>query len=129
MKARILFVDDDLTLLDGIDRTLIEHDDDWKMEFVTSGEDALKLMGNKEFDIVVSGLILPGISGSELLKKIRALYPGTTLIVLFGHTDDESIGDVMGVIHDIISKSCYDVLLESKIRDALKVRSIVPGGA
>src|SRR5665213_1191050 len=60
---RILFVDDDLNVLDGIRRMLYSMRDGWEMEFVTDPVAALQACERNPFDIVVSDLRMPAMDG------------------------------------------------------------------
>jgi len=64
-KKRILFVDDDRSVLDGLRRMLHKMRDEWRMEFVTRASDAMKVMKNTHYDIVVSDLRMPAKDGVE----------------------------------------------------------------
>ena len=65
-KKRILFVDDDRSVLDGLRRMLHKMRGEWKMEFVTRTSDALKVMRSTHYDIVISDLRMPSMDGVQL---------------------------------------------------------------
>lgn len=58
------------------------------MAVSASGEAALKLMNAKRFDVVISGLNLPGLSGPDLARKIKA-DPALSTTPVFLATSDE----------------------------------------
>ena len=70
-KQRILFVDDEEQVLNGLRRILHHQSKVWNMEFVISGDEALDKMLQTDFDAVVSDVSMPGRSGFELLQIIR----------------------------------------------------------
>jgi len=70
-KKRILFVDDDRNVLDGLRRMLYPMRRKWKMEFVMAASDALKVMAHTHYDVIVSDLRMPGMDGIDLLEKVR----------------------------------------------------------
>lgn len=71
MKKRILFVDDEPHVLDGLQRMLRPHQSQWQIEFVTSAAGALDALTRTSFDAVVSDITMPGKNGLELLQTIR----------------------------------------------------------
>ena len=85
---RILFVDDQQNVLDGLRRMLHSERSVWEMEFVSSGDAALLACEAHPFDVVVSDLQMPGMDGAQLLGYVRDRYPATARIVLSGYSDD-----------------------------------------
>jgi len=103
MKRRVLFVDDDPNMLGGLKRALHSMREDWEMEFVENGADALAAL-NKPFDIVVTDMLMPGMSGLELLNAVQERYPQTLRVLLSGQSDRESILSSVARAHQYISK-------------------------
>src|SRR3990167_22731 len=89
---RILFVDDQIDVLDGLRRLLREFRSEWEMEFVGSGNEALARMEAQPSDVVVSDLQMPGMTGTQLLRRVMQRYPGTVRIVLFSAFASRSVG-------------------------------------
>ena len=85
---RILFVDDDRRVLDGLRRMLHKMRQQWQMQFVTSGMDALEEMKEEHYDIIVSDMQMPDMNGVKLLEKVRQRYPDTIRFMLSGYTDE-----------------------------------------
>ena len=100
----ILFVDDETSLLGGLKRLLRPKRDEWNMEFADSGAEALELMKTIEFDVLVSDLRMPKMSGAELLKQVSELYPGCMRIVLSGEVGTTLVYETMGIAHRFLSK-------------------------
>ena len=72
---RILFVDDEPMVLDGLRRMLRGMRNEWEMEFVTSGHDALKILDGKRFNVIVTDMRMPGMDGCQLLNHVKELHP------------------------------------------------------
>ena len=70
-KKYILFVDDELKVLNGLKRMLYSQLQKWDMEFVDSGREALKHMKEHPFDMIVSDMRMPEMDGAELLKNVN----------------------------------------------------------
>src|SRR3954471_12966129 len=105
-KRRILFVDDEQNVLDGLRNLLRRQRQQWDMLFVTSGKAALEELARQPVDVIVSDMRMPGMDGAELLTRIRDLYPQTARIVLSGHAEREAIARVVSVAHQFLSKPC-----------------------
>jgi response regulator RpfG family c-di-GMP phosphodiesterase len=104
--ARVLCVDDEPKLLEGLGRFLVG-----KCTLVTAcnGDEALKIVAAREkFDVVVSDMNMPGMTGAELLKECRRLSPDTVRVLLTGETDmDVAIKAVNeGHLFRFLTKPC-----------------------
>src|SRR5450631_4533885 len=105
-SPRILFVDDEPNLLAGLRRMLRTKGDVWDMQFAESGRQALTLMGEEPFDVVVSDMRMPGMDGGQLLAEVRRLYPRTARIILSGHADQAAIIAAIGPTQQYLAKPC-----------------------
>ena len=103
---RILFVDDESRILDGLRRSLHEDRKRWEMEFAVGGEAALKACEKAPFDIVISDMRMPGMDGATLLGHIRDQYPATARIVLSGHSEIKTATRAIPVAHRFLAKPC-----------------------
>ena len=105
--ARVLCVDDEPKLLEGLSLFLAS-----KCALVTApnGEEALKTIAAsaEKFDVVVSDMNMPGMTGAELLKECRRLSPDTVRVLLTGETDlDVAIKAVNeGHLFRFLTKPC-----------------------
>lgn len=89
-KPRILFVDDEPHVLDGLQRALRSRCNSWDMSFLVSPIEAVAEQKRLPFDVAVVDMRMPVMSGVELIKALGAACPLTTAIVLTGATDIES---------------------------------------
>jgi putative nucleotidyltransferase with HDIG domain len=121
-KKRILFVDDDRSVLDGLRRMLHKMRDKWKMEFVTRASDAMKVMKNTHYDIVVSDLRMPAKDGVEFLEKVRKKYPDTIRFMLSGYSEQPLQGRAAKCVHQFVSKPCDAEQLKNLIARAFALR-------
>ena len=60
-----------------------------------SGEEALALLQNQSFDLIISDLFLPGISGIEILKRVKEASPRTCFIMITGNASAETAVEAM----------------------------------
>src|ERR1035437_2521577 len=87
-KANILVVDDEEVVRLSHVRTLSgEH---CNVEVVWNGMDALQVMGQHPFDVVLLDLLMPGMGGMTVLKKIKEKWPESEVIIITGYPAVES---------------------------------------
>ena len=117
---RILFVDDEASILSALHR-LVE-DEDWDCHFAQSAKDALAMLKVHPFDLVVSDVIMPEMSGFALFNEVRRLYPGTVRIFLTGFARQETVVAALadGCTQQIIPKPWIDQELKEVLRSALR---------
>ncbi len=123
MKMRVLFVDDQPNVLAGLRRMLRGLRNEWQMEFAESGEEALALMAESPFDVVVSDMRMPGMDGSQLLTETMKRYPGTVRIILSGQADQVSILKAVTPAHQYLSKPCDAETLRATVARACSLRN------
>lgn len=83
----ILVVDDEKEIRDGL-KNLLERDD-YKVDTAIDGDDALEKIKGLKYQLVISDIIMPKMSGIELLKKIKNLSPFIEVIIITGHSTFE----------------------------------------
>lgn len=120
--TRILFVDDDQRLLDGLRRSLHVARSEWEMQFVCGAADALKALGAAPFDVIVTDIRMPGIGGEDLLKQVMERYPDLLRIILSGESDSSVLVRSAGVAHQYLSKPCSADDLKATVNRAVSLR-------
>ena len=125
-KLSVLFVDDEPAILHLLPRLLADMCELWQIEVAESAEKGLALMLKTKFDVVVSDLNMPGMNGNEFLKKVREQYPLSARIIYSSCSDQRSILDCVGVIHQFLPKPCPVELLKGTIQRAAMIRSLLP---
>ena len=89
-KNRILFVDDEPDLLEGIERMLFRERKRWQMKFAPGGPQGLAAIAEKPFDVVVADMRMPGMDGVQFLQEVQQKTPDTVRMMLTGNTDQET---------------------------------------
>lgn len=86
--ANILVVDDS-----SVDRrvagALLARSGDWKIEYAIHGQEALQKMQQIPFDLVLTDLLMPGMSGLELVAAVRRRYPHVPVILMTSRGSEE----------------------------------------
>ena len=122
---RVLFVDDEPAVLDGIRRTVERRDNQWEVAFAPDGENALSLLEASPFDVIVSDLRMPGIDGPTLLKTVCEKYPAVVRIVLSGQAEINDALRAVPVAHQFLVKPCDPDMLRIAIERATSLSSIL----
>jgi DNA-binding NtrC family response regulator len=91
--SRILIIDDELSICQNCIKILSKLA--CEVEYALSGFDALKMMDEKPFDVVVTDLKMDSLGGMEVLRRIKEAYPETMVIVMTGYASISSAVEVM----------------------------------
>jgi two-component system, cell cycle response regulator len=102
-KARVLAVDDQRYFRVFLEDLLVQQG--FEVRTAGSGEEALHLLEREAFDVVVTDLVMPGVSGAELVERVKARWPDQDLVVV------TSVGDVRTAV-DAMRTGASDYLLK-----------------
>ncbi len=124
-KLKVLFVDDDRSVLQGLRRMLRNRRKSWDMRFASGGREALETLAEVPADVVVSDLRMPEINGADLLTEIKERWPEAVRIILSGDTDKAAIFRTIGPAHQFLTKPCSAEQLCSAITRAGAMRRVL----
>jgi CheY-like chemotaxis protein len=82
-KRKILVVDDEITVSKSIRQAILS--DQYEVDMALSGEEALKKDRETPYDLIITDLMMPGISGLDLLKTLRESRPEVSVIMVTGY--------------------------------------------
>lgn len=121
VKGRILAVDDDDGNLAVLEELLM---DDYEITVTDSPKEALALASDGEYDMVISDQRMPGITGVELLKRIRESHPDTVRIIISAYSDASAILAAIneGQVYRFILKPWSPEEVETVVRQGLEHR-------
>jgi putative nucleotidyltransferase with HDIG domain len=122
---RIIFVDDQPAVLNGIKRVLRTVCHEYDADFAVSGEEALNLMSKSHFDVIVSDMRMPKMGGVELLNIVMKRYPETVRIILSGHSDREMILRSVRCAHQFLAKPCNMETIRFTVKRACKLQDLL----
>ncbi len=121
--SRLLIVDDEAAIRDGLKRVL--EAESFIVETCSSGFHAIEIMQQREFELIITDLKMPGMSGIEVLKSVRILQPDIPVILITGYASVDTAVDAMkNGASDYISKPFAPALLLEKVQNALSQRSV-----
>jgi putative nucleotidyltransferase with HDIG domain len=124
-KKRLLFVDDEHNILDGLRRMLHQFRNEWEMVFVPGGAEALAELEASPFDVVITDMRMPMMNGVELLAEIKKSRPHITRIILSGHSEQAMIYEAVGLAHQFLAKPCDPGALRAIITRACVLRELM----
>lgn len=125
---KILFVDDEPNVLEGLQRMLRPLRHEWEMTFVSSGYEAIQILDRERFHVIVSDMRMPGMNGAQLLSEVMKTQPQVVRIILSGQSDQEAVLRSVGPAHQFLSKPCDADLLKTTIARACTLRDLLANG-
>ena len=103
---KILLVDEEDQVLRGLSRMVEAELDDVDVETARSGEEALEILEEEEFNAIISDLCMPGMDGNELLETVAVRHPHLFRVVLSGQATRETVLGAVQPMHQYLSKPC-----------------------
>lgn len=127
-KYRILVVDDEPTVCKSIRQVLIREDCD--VETALSGEEALRKDAERPYDVMIVDLMMPGLSGMELLRSIKAGNPKARIIMVTGYPTMRNTLQAMQLgAMDFLPKPFLPTTLRNLVAKALEAGDDAPRGS
>jgi putative nucleotidyltransferase with HDIG domain len=124
-KKRVLFVDDEPNILEGLKDLLRRHRRKWDMVFVGGGQEAIDELARSKFDVLVSDMRMPGVDGATLLRHAQEHHPETVRIVLSGYTELEAALRAVLVAQQFLTKPCKPDELENVVERASQLQTLI----
>jgi len=123
MAKNILIIEDEETLRESLKRIFMK--DDFSVDTAESAEKALKLIETGSYDVIISDIILPGISGIELLHRLHEELPEQIFIVMTAYASvDTAVKALRAGAYDYIMKPLVHEELKQVVRNALRQRQL-----
>ena len=123
MSGRVLIVDDDQSECELLETALGHRG--FETSWRTSADAALALLAAEEFDVVLTDLNMPGLSGVDLCKRVAASQPDVPVIVVtaFGSLDT-AVASMRAGAYDFITKPFEMEMIELTLRRAIQQRGL-----
>jgi putative two-component system response regulator len=120
-RSTILLVDDEPTNLQVLKHTLQDH---YRLLFARDGAKALELASREKVDLVLLDIMMPGMSGYDVCKRLKAHPATASLPVIFitalSDIADEQLGFELGAV-DYITKPFSPVIVNARVRNHLSL--------
>ena len=126
---RILFVDDEPKVLEGLRRMLYPYRNDWQMVFVSSAADALRQLSQSQFDVLITDVRMPQMSGIELLSQVVERHPQVVRMVLSGMAEKEVTLPSVMLAHQYLDKPCDAATLRAAVERVFQLQVILDNPA
>ncbi len=120
MTEKILCVDDEANVLAGFQRSLRKQ---FQLETAQGGEAALAMLEKGgAFAVIVSDMRMPGLTGLQLLQRVKQRWPDTVRVMLTGNADQQTARDAVneGSIFRFLTKPCPPERLAATLTAALE---------
>ncbi len=121
---KILFIDNDKNLISKLKKQLYSMRKSWDMVFVENGKEALKLMDNASYDVIVSDMHIPEMDGVELFDIVMKRYPGTVRIMHSENSDSKLAKESVRCTHQFLLKPCAPETLKYTIERTCKLQDL-----
>jgi DNA-binding NtrC family response regulator len=122
-KIDLLLIDDDADFRGSVARRFLRRG--YQVQEASSGLEALALCERRQFDVVILDLVMPGMSGVEVLEKLKATHPESEVIMLTGQGTIETAVKAMKLgAYDYLTKPFQLNELEVLIEKAYERRNL-----
>jgi len=111
-KHKILVVDDEKVIREGCSEVLAQEG--FEVVLADNGEQGLGMIEKVHFDVVLLDLMMPGLSGFDVLSHVKELHPDTSIIVITGYATVENSIEAM-------KKGAFDFIPKPFSPDQLRV--------
>jgi len=125
MKPHLLFIDDEKRVLDALQRILRPYTARWDVSYAGNGEEAWDLLQQESIDVVVTDVVMPGLNGLQLLKRMQdhSAFSKIPVVVLTGLEDQRLKRNALELgATDLLNKPVAAEDLLARIRNALRLK-------
>ena len=123
MKIKILVVDDELSMREFL--SILLEREGYEVSVAGSSGDALRMMDSGLFDLVLSDVNMPGLSGIELLARIKEQSPETAVLMLTAFSTAEQAVEAMKLgAYDYIGKPFKNEEIKQLVKNALEKQGL-----
>jgi YesN/AraC family two-component response regulator len=117
VARNILIVDDEQVMREFLSDVL----EDFEIEKASDGDEAIQILNDREFDLIITDMKMPRVSGEEVVKYAREKHPKTKIIVISGYSSLSSVSNTLGYgVSAFLSKPFTIKQLREEIEKSLK---------
>ncbi len=116
---QILVADDEQAVRDFVERAL--NYAGYAVDTVGDGNEALKALENKEYDLLLTDIVMPDLDGIALSLKVSKDYPKTKILMMSGYANQrQKAYNLDALVHEVIPKPFTLDEICNKVHDAFK---------
>jgi two-component system response regulator HydG len=124
VRPLVLIVDDESSNLESLGK--IFEREGWRVALARSGAAALEALRRERASVVVTDLMMPGMSGEELLRAVKTLAPETEVVLMTAYgTVETAVAAMKEGAYDFITKPVKRHAIVKSVRQALEKASLV----
>lgn len=122
---KILIVEDESSISNILESILSDEITDAEISIAENGLDAYKLIEKNEYDLIISDIKMPKLTGTELLHQSLAIKPDAVFVMISGHADiDTAVDCLRKGAYDFISKPIDINRLITSVKNALDKKNL-----
>jgi len=116
-EKEILIVDDEEVMREFLSEVL----EDFQVETASDGNEAISKMKSKSYDLIITDMKMPGVSGEEVVQFAKKTCPDSKIIVISGYSSLFSVGNTTRFgISAFLSKPFTIKQIRSEVEKSLK---------
>ncbi|MEK7323167.1 MAG: EAL domain-containing protein [Pseudomonadota bacterium] len=121
-RPTLLILDDEPAVIAALKRVL--SGEDYTVLGTTDPDEAFAILATHRIAVLLCDLRMPGISGTEFLRRAKQLHPDTARLILSGYTDLKTVTEAVntGFISKFLSKPWQDDDLRTTLREVLRAK-------
>ena len=118
MNERLLIIEDEETLCESLKRVLVREG--YAVDTFNSAEEAIEIFEERMYDLIITDIILPGITGIELLKRIKERFPDQIVIIMTAYASLETAVEALRTgAYDYVVKPVMHEEIKQIVKNAL----------
>jgi len=122
---KILIVEDEKSISNILENILSDEIQGSEITIAENGLDAYKLIEKNDFDLIISDIKMPKLSGTELLSQSLSIKPESVFLMISGHADiDTAVSCLKNGAYDFISKPIDINRLITSVKNALEKKDL-----
>ena len=122
---KILIVEDEKSISNILENILSDEIQGSEITIAENGLDAYKLIEKNDFDLIISDIKMPKLSGNELLTQSLSIKPESVFLMISGHADiDTAVTCLKNGAYDFISKPIDINRLITSVKNALEKKDL-----
>lgn len=119
--GKVLVVDDEQVVLQSCERILTPQG--YEVDTSLSAPDALSMLKQKDYDLVITDMMMPDMDGLEFMRRVKAESPDMNIVLITGYPSQESLKEALQLkIVDYLPKPFSPALLLEAVQKASEIK-------